>query len=115
MDTDIKTLPGFLQGVIKNYPEVWEKFQALGKTLSSIEGLDKDAQRLVRPGIAIGTAHEGAVHSHVRRCKQEGMTDEEIYHAVLLAVTNMGWPRTVAVLSWVDDVLGQIKGEGAGA
>lgn len=110
----VKGLPPFLQEVIKKYPEVWEKFQDLGKTLSSVEGLGARDQQLARLGIAIGSSHEGAVHSHVRRCKQDGFTDEEIYHAALLAVPNIGWPQAMAVLSWVDDVLMELREGGEG-
>ncbi len=103
-------LPGFLQKVIKRYPGVWKSYQELGRTISEVEGLDKRAQHLVKLGIAIGAGTEGAVHSHVRRCKEADITDEEIYHAALLAVNTVGWPSAVATLSWIDDILGQIKG-----
>lgn len=111
MAQEIKGLPEFLQNVIKKYPHVWESFQDLGRTLGSLEGLKDREQQLVKLGVAIGSSHEGAVHSHVRRCKEAGFTDEEIYHAALLSITNIGWPQAIAVLSWVDDILGKIKGQ----
>jgi len=102
-------LPGFLQQVIKKYPAVWESYQGLGKAVSSVPGLDNRAQELVRLGIAIGAGHEGAVHSHTRRCREAGITDAEIYHAALLAVGAIGWSAAIAALSWIDDVIGEIK------
>jgi alkylhydroperoxidase/carboxymuconolactone decarboxylase family protein YurZ len=111
MEQDIKKeLPGFLQDVIKKYPKIWEKFDALGDTINELPGgIDQKSQHLVKLGIAIGAQHEGAVHSHVRRAKKAGFTNEQIYHTALLAITTLGWPGAVAALSWVDDVLNEIK------
>lgn len=111
MEEDIrKELPGFLQAVIKKYPKIWDSFDALGNEISELPGgIDKKTQHLVKLGIAIGAGREGAVHSHARRAKQAGCTNEEIYHAALLSITTMGWPGAVATLSWIDDVLKEIR------
>ena len=105
MAEDTSGLPGFLQDVISKYPGVWEKYQDLGKALSSLEGLKGRDQALARLGVAIGAGHEGAVHSHARKCREAGLTDDEIRHAVLLAVPAIGWPAAMAALSWAEDVL----------
>lgn len=111
MEEDIKKeLPGFLQDVIKKYPKIWDSFDALGSSISELPGgIDKKNQHLVKLGIAIGTGREGAVHSHVRRAKQAGFTNEQIYHTALLSITTLGWPGAVMALSWIDDVLKDIK------
>lgn len=105
-----KELPGFLQDVIAKYPKIWDSFDALGKELSKLPGgIEKDTQHLVKLGIAIGAGREGAVHSHTRRAKNAGFTDEQIYHTALLSITTLGWPGAVAALSWIDDELKGIK------
>lgn len=104
-----KELPGFLQGVIKKYPGVWKSYENLGKVISDIKGLDERSQRLVKLGIAIGANTQGAVHSHVRKCKKAGIGDEEIYHCALLGITTIGWPSAMAALSWIDDILKGLK------
>ena len=105
-----KELPGFFQDVIKKYPKIWKSFDALGDSITGLpRGIDKKSQHLVKLGIAIGSGHEGAVHSHARRAKEAGFTNEQIYHTALLAITTMGWPGAVAALSWIDDVLKEIK------
>lgn len=104
-----KGLPKFLQDVIKKYPKVWESYQGLGAAIGETPGVDKRTQHLVKLGIAIGAGVEGGVHSHVRRCKEAGITDEEIYHTALLSVTTIGWPSAVAAVSWIDDILKAIK------
>lgn len=107
-----KGLPEFLQKTIKEYPEVWESYQGLGAAIAAVDGIDKRTQHLVKLGIAIGRGVEGGVHSHVRRCREAGIPDKEIYHAALLAVTTAGWPQAVAALTWIDDVLKAIGGKG---
>lgn len=105
-----KELPGFLQDVIGKYPKIWKNFDALGNSITELpKGIDTRSQHLVKLGIAIGAGHEGAVHSHVRRAKEAGFTNEQIYHAALLAITTIGWPGAIAALSWIDDVLKEIK------
>lgn len=98
-------LPDFLQKVIKKYPKVWKSYQDLGETISALPGIDSKTQHLVKLGIAVGSGSEGAVHSHVRRAREAGVTDEEIMHAVLLSVTTIGWPAAIAAMSWTDDIL----------
>lgn len=101
-----KELPEFLQGFIKRYPKVWKSYDALGKTIGSVKGLDKRTQKLVKLSLAIGAKSEGAVHSHVRRCKKAGINNEEIYHVALLAITTIGWSSAMATFTWIEDVLG---------
>ncbi|MFQ5736658.1 MAG: carboxymuconolactone decarboxylase family protein [Thermodesulfobacteriota bacterium] len=108
---ETEVLPGFLQDVIKKYPEVWKSFQGLGRAVGEVDGIDVKARHLVKLGIAIGAQTEGAVHSHVRRCREAGVSDAEIYHAALLAISTIGWPSAIAALSWIDDIIGGIKGQ----
>ena len=106
-----KELPDFLQQVIKKYPKIWVKYQELGSEIGSLEGLDLKSQKLVKLGIAIGAKMEGAVHAHVRRCKNAGASDQEIYHAAMLAITTIGWPSAIAATSWINDILKVIETE----
>lgn len=113
-EIDKKELPEFLRDVIDRYPKIWESFDALGKSVSELpNGIDRKTQHLVKLGIAIGAGREGAVHSHVRRARNAGFTNEEIFHAALLSITTIGWPGAVAVLSWIDDELKEIKSKRA--
>jgi alkylhydroperoxidase/carboxymuconolactone decarboxylase family protein YurZ len=106
-----KELPEFLQKVIKKYPKVWDGHQTINSAVGELEGLDGKTQHLVKLAVAIGAGLEGAVHSHVRRSKEAGLTDEEIYHTALLAITTIGWPSAIAALSWIDDILKGIKAQ----
>jgi alkylhydroperoxidase/carboxymuconolactone decarboxylase family protein YurZ len=60
---------------------------------------------LVKLALAVGTGSEGAVHSHVRRARDEGISDDEIRHVATLSVTTLGFPQAVAAFSWIEDIL----------
>ncbi|MDQ3621785.1 MAG: carboxymuconolactone decarboxylase family protein [Verrucomicrobiota bacterium] len=45
------------------------------------------------------------MHSHTRRALEAGASPEEIRHTVLLSITSIGFPNTMAAMSWIDDVL----------
>jgi len=105
------SLPAFFQEVSERFPEIFKSYSALGEAISSHGPMDDKSRALVKLGIAIGVGSEGAVHSQTRKALGAGASDEEIVECALLAITAIGWPRAMAALTWVDDVLGDIKSE----
>lgn len=87
------------------FPDVASALGQLGRSTETAGPLDKRSQRLVKLGIAIGALSEGAVRSNVRKGLDEGVTAEEVHHAVTLAITTVGFPASIAALGWVDEVL----------
>ncbi|TNF24349.1 MAG: carboxymuconolactone decarboxylase family protein [Deltaproteobacteria bacterium] len=89
---------------IARYPDLgaaWEHIRdAEGKG-----PLDKHTQRLLKLAVAIGAMREGAVHSAVRKAKSAGVSEEAIRQTVALAASTLGMPSTVAIHTWVNDVL----------
>ena len=67
--------------------------------------LDEKTAQLVQLAAAAAGHSEGSVHSHARRALKAGATKGEIYHAIILLTSTIGFPRTSAALSWVYDVL----------
>jgi alkylhydroperoxidase/carboxymuconolactone decarboxylase family protein YurZ len=53
----------------------------------------------------VGAGSEGALHSAVRNALAEGVSKDEIRHAILLSITTIGFPRAQAALSWAEDIL----------
>ncbi len=104
-------IPAFFQEVSERFPEVFRHYSALGESISRLKGMDHRTQELVKLGIAIGAGAEGAVHSHTRRSLELGTTEEEIVQCALLAITAVGWPGAMAALSWIDDIIADIKSE----
>jgi alkylhydroperoxidase/carboxymuconolactone decarboxylase family protein YurZ len=79
----------------------------LGKACAEAGPIDKRSSRLVKLALAIGASSEGAVHSHVRRALEEGLTKDELKQVALLAVPTLGFPQAVKVLTWIEDITDQ--------
>lgn len=98
-------LPGRYVQFQKQYPAVFQAYDALGNATAEAGPLEGKTRALVKLALAIGAQLEGAVHSHTRRALEAGCTAEEIRHAVLLGTTTLGFPSMMKTLSWVDDIL----------
>jgi AhpD family alkylhydroperoxidase len=98
-------LPKAYEDFKRSYPKIWQAYDRLGGTVHDSGPLDKKNRELLKLAMAIGARLEGAVHSHTRRALEAAATAEEIYHVVLLGVTTLGFPHTVAALTWVEDDL----------
>jgi alkylhydroperoxidase/carboxymuconolactone decarboxylase family protein YurZ len=101
----LENLPPFLQQIARKHPGVWEAYNQLGAAAAKAGPLDEQQERLVKLAIAIGAGLQGAVHSHVRRGRDAGLTSEQLMHVGILAVTTVGWPSAIAALSWIDEAL----------
>jgi alkylhydroperoxidase/carboxymuconolactone decarboxylase family protein YurZ len=102
-------LPEAYQAFVRRYPKLgqaWETTAQAGR-----EGpLDDRVSRLVKLALAIGAMREGAVHASVRKALAQGIRKEEIEQVVALAAGTLGFPATVAVFSWVQDVFASSQG-----
>ena len=87
------------------YPDFIEAVETLG-TVAKRNGpiSEKDAQ-LIQLAAAAAIRSEGAVHSHARRAIEAGATSAEVYHALIVLVSTIGFPTVVAALSWAEDVV----------
>ena len=98
-------LPARYQLFAKSYPTVMQALEVLGDATQSAGPLDPKTRALVKLAIAIGAWREGAVHSHTRRALEAGCTPDELRHVGVLAITTIGFPSTMATMSWVEDIL----------
>ena len=98
-------LPARYQQFAKSYPTVMQAVEALGEATRGAGPLDQKTCALVKLAIAVGALREGAVHSHTRRALQAGCTPDELRHVGVLAITTIGFPSTMATMSWVEDIL----------
>jgi alkylhydroperoxidase/carboxymuconolactone decarboxylase family protein YurZ len=87
------------------YPEIARAYEQLGAACHLAGPLPKKERALIKLGISVGAWLEGAVHSHVRKALEAGASPQEIRHTALLALPTIGFPSTMAVLTWIDDVL----------
>ena len=100
-------LPDIYKEFKQQFPEVAKAYDDLAVKCHDWGPLDEKTRRLIKLGIAIGLSSEGGVRSHARRALEEGITADELRHAVLLAFTTAGFPTMIAAMKWVDEVIGK--------
>ena len=98
-------LPRQLTKLTENHDDVWQAYQALGEACATTGPLDERTRRLVKLALAIGARSEGAVHSHARRGLEEGLSADELHHVAMLAIPTLGFPASIAAMSWIDDIV----------
>jgi alkylhydroperoxidase/carboxymuconolactone decarboxylase family protein YurZ len=99
------SLPKTVESFSASFAPVWQAFQELGEACHGAGPLDDRTRRLVKIGIAAAAQSEGAVHSAVRHAKAAEISAAEIRHVTVLTITTIGFPRTMAAMSWADDIL----------
>ncbi len=98
--------PHAYQEFIQKYPKVAQAWELLG--LAGADGpLDPKTCRLIKLAIAIGAQREGAIRANVRKALAMGITVRELEQAIALAAGTVGLPGTVAVFTWIKDILQQ--------
>lgn len=97
-------MPGAAGELAEDYPDIWTAYAALGKATAEAGPLTDRERRLVKLALAIGAGSEGAVHSHTRRARSEGIESSAIAQVALLAIGPLGLPRAVAAKTWIEDI-----------
>jgi 4-carboxymuconolactone decarboxylase len=97
--------PRIYRDLRAEHPDLAEAYDALGDACRRAGPLPPREQRLVKLGLALGLSSEGGVRSHVRRALDEGMSRDEVLHAIVLAVPTAGFPATAAAYQWAVEVL----------
>jgi alkylhydroperoxidase/carboxymuconolactone decarboxylase family protein YurZ len=99
-------VPKHYTSLKERFPEVVARAESLGAAAREHGPIDTRTGHLIQLAAAAAIGSEGSVHSHARRALAAGATAEEMYHAVILLVSTLGFPRVAAAVSWVDDVIG---------
>lgn len=98
-------LPSIYQKFTEKYPAVFKDYKQLGISCREAGPLDAKTQDLIKLGIAMGCNSRGGVMSHTRKALEAGAAPEEIYQAVLLSLTTIGFPNMMAAMAWVNEVI----------
>ena len=98
-------LPKPFQEFKRQYPEITNLYEELGIKCQSAGPLDAKTRYLINLGIEVGAVSPGAVKSHARKALEQGATREELHHALLLALTTVGFPAMIAAIGWVEEVI----------
>jgi AhpD family alkylhydroperoxidase len=100
-------LPQTFQKFTRDYPKVHEAYEALARAAHQSGPLDDRTRQLVKLAISVGARMEGAVRSHTFQAREAGVTEAEIDHVVVLAVTTIGLPSMAAARRWVTSALAE--------
>jgi len=93
------------QKIKERHPELLNAVESLGKAAKKEGPIDEKTAHLVQLAAAAAIKSEGSVHSHTRRAIEAGAQSDEIYHAIILLTSTIGFPNVMAALSWADDVI----------
>jgi 4-carboxymuconolactone decarboxylase len=109
MGVHMANKPGFYLSLTKKHPEFIAAVEALGRSVRESGPLDSKSLHLVQLAAAAAIRSEGAVHSHARRALEEGVSPDEIRHALISLTSTIGFPNVTASLSWCEDVFKAAK------
>lgn len=101
----MKQLPKRFKKFHKDFPEVAKAYEELGIAVHKAGPLNEKTRALIKLAISTGAGMEGAVHSHTRKAIDAGCTKAEIKQAVMIALPTIGFPATMAAMSWVEDII----------
>jgi alkylhydroperoxidase/carboxymuconolactone decarboxylase family protein YurZ len=97
-------LPRAAASIAQAHPDLWKAYQRLGELVGAAGPLGARERRLIHLAYALGSASEGAAHSHARRALSEGISEAELEHVAILSATTLGWPQAIRALTIVQDV-----------
>lgn len=102
--TELPKPPKTYQQFVERYPKLetaWELINEAGQ-----EGcFDEKTIRLLKLAIAMGAMKQGAISAGVRKALAMGIPVAEIEQIIALTPGTLGMSSTVAVFSWVHEVL----------
>jgi len=98
-------LPAAYEAFKRSYPKIWQAYDRLGVLSHEAGPLEEKTRELVKLAMAVGAKMEGAVHSHTRKALRAGASRQEIRHLILLGLTTLGFPSTIAATTWIEDIL----------
>jgi 4-carboxymuconolactone decarboxylase len=98
-------LPKQFQHIMKNFKDLHDAVEGVGKAAREAGPLDSKTSHLIQMAAAAAIRSEGSVHSHARRALEAGASADELYHTIILLTSTIGFPTVSAALSWVEDVV----------
>ncbi len=101
----MKKLPPQYISIRERFSDFFDALDNFGRAARSSGPIDEKTSHLIQLAAAAAIRSEGSVHSHTRRALSSGASPEEIYHALLLLASTIGFPTVSAALSWADDVI----------
>ncbi len=101
-----KQQPRLIKDFQQKFPQVWEAYVHLRDACDREGPLSDREVELIKVGISAALRREGGLIAHIDRARDEGASPEQIYHAILVATTLIGFPNTLAAFGIARDRLG---------
>jgi alkylhydroperoxidase/carboxymuconolactone decarboxylase family protein YurZ len=90
----------------RQYPKVWDGFQAARTAIREAGPLDVKTQELINTAVYATVGAEGGTRTHSGRAYQAGATPAEIRQAILLCLgVGLGFSPVYRALDWVREEL----------
>ncbi len=88
--------------IVRQYPKVWDGFQAARTAIREAGPLDVKTQELINTAVYATVGAEGGTRTHAGRAYQAGATPEEIRQAILLCLgVGLGFSPVYRAMEWV--------------
>jgi 4-carboxymuconolactone decarboxylase len=95
--------PHAYQDFIKKNPKLGQAWELVSQ--AGAQGpIDEKSRRLIKLAVSVGALREGALRANVRKALAMGITRDEIDQVIALAAGTIGFPGTVAVFTWINDI-----------
>lgn len=91
-------IKGNLGYLVKKYPEVYEAYQAYGKSVHACGPLDDRTKALLKVAISSVAEHDYALTTHLKKAVDLGITQEELEQVLLLTAPSVGFPNMMESL-----------------
>jgi len=98
-------MPKHYLSIKERFKEYGKAIDELGKAVRHAGPIEEKTSHLIQMAAAAAIRSEGGVHSQARRAMEAGASREEVYHALILLTSTIGFPNVAAAISWVDSIL----------
>ena len=95
--------PHAYRDFVLRFPQIAQAWELVGQAGNN-GPFDEKTRRLMKLAVAVGAQREGAIRANVRKAQVLGITRAEIEQVLALAVGTIGFPGTVAVFTWIEDL-----------
>jgi len=101
----MKGLPRTFRDFVKKHGAIWEAHEQLAKACAEAGPLDRKTRELIKVGISVAAGLQTATKRHAIMAVENGACEEEVYQAVLMAMTTCGHPTAMAGWQWAQGAL----------
>jgi alkylhydroperoxidase/carboxymuconolactone decarboxylase family protein YurZ len=91
----------------EQHPRVYEALTELDARCAETSHLDDKTSMLIKLAVAAGLYLENTVKAHTAKALALGITEGQIEQTIMINLSAIGYPKTVAALNWVHAVTGK--------